>query len=89
MIYIMPGLLYSGLSFPNFRMDEYAEFFSQLMPISYAGDSLRDVLLLGYAPHLFNDCRSMILFGLISYLITIMIFTAKTLLRKESRSHAV
>ncbi len=29
MIYIMPGLLYSGLSFPIFDMNYYAEFWAR------------------------------------------------------------
>lgn len=84
LVYIMPGLLYSGLSFPNFRMNEYAATVSSLMPMTYAGDSLRDILILGYSPNLWKDCETMILGGLASYLIATGLFFIKTL-RREPR----
>ena len=77
LIYIMPGLLYSGLSFPNFVMNEYAEIISECMPMTYAGDSLRDILLVGYAPNFWHDFKSMIFGGLISMFVYTGIFCLK------------
>ena len=74
MLYIMPGLLYSGLSFPTFDMNEFARLYSSTMPMTYAGDNLRDILLIGHAPNLWQDFRSMLLGGTIGIFIALTIF---------------
>ena len=63
MLYIMPGLLYSGLSWPGFDMNQYAVAFAALLPMTYGADVLRDVLLMGYAPHLWHNYAIMLVGG--------------------------
>ena len=77
MVYIMPGLLYSGLSWPSFDMNEIAGFLSLLLPMTYAGDNLRDILLAGYAPALWTDCAKMLLGGCITGSIALGIFSLR------------
>ncbi len=60
MLYIMPGLLYSGLSWPAFDMGTYAAAFGALLPMTYAGDALRDIMLSGYAPDLARNVTIML-----------------------------
>ena len=43
-------LLYSGLSWPAFDMSDVASAIGMLMPMTYAGDTLRDILLSGSSP---------------------------------------
>lgn len=74
MLYIMPGLLYSGLSWPPFDMSTFAAAFGKLLPMTYVGDALRDVTLSGYAPDLAVNCRTMILAGLGCFLVATLIF---------------
>lgn len=74
MLYIMPGLLYSGLSWPSFDMTPLAHFLSRLLPITYAGESLRDILLTGYAPTLWADIRSMLLGALLTCTVAALVF---------------
>jgi ABC-2 type transport system permease protein len=69
LLYIMPGLLYSGLSWPAFHMNEFAVFFAALLPMTYGADNVRDLLLAGYAPALWQDTAYMILFGCICSLL--------------------
>lgn len=85
MVYIMPGLLYSGLSWPSFDMNEIAGFLSLLLPMTYAGDNLRDILLAGYAPALWTDCAKMLLGGCIAGNLALGIFSLRRrkALRKE------
>jgi ABC-2 type transport system permease protein len=66
MVYIMPGLLYSGLSWPSFSMNTVAYAVSFIMPMTRAGDNLRDIMLAGYAPVLWSDAAAMAVGGLIS-----------------------
>ena len=77
MVYIMPGLLFSGLSWPSFDMNEIAGFLSLLLPMTYAGDNLRDILLAGYAPALWTDCAKMLLGGCIAGSIAWGIFSLR------------
>lgn len=86
MLYIMPGLLYSGLSWPSFDMNEGALMFSLLLPMSYAGDTLRDVLLVGFAPRLWQDCGAMLLGGLLAGAAAFAIFLARC--RRRQRKEA-
>lgn len=63
MVYIMPGLLYSGLSWPAFDMSDVASAIGMLMPMTYAGDTLRDILLSGSSPDLWRNVRIMFFGG--------------------------
>ena len=60
MLYIMPGLLYSGLSWPALDMSTFAAAFGSLLPMTYAGDALRDIMLSGYAPDLARNVTIML-----------------------------
>jgi ABC-2 type transport system permease protein len=75
MVYIMPGLLYSGLSWPSFSMNNLAYVISFIMPMTRTGDTLRDILLAGYAPTLWSDCSAMVIGGIVSAAVAIGIFS--------------
>ncbi len=64
LLYVMPGLLYSGISWPQFAMNKFALFFSSLLPMTYVTDNLRDLLLAGYAPNLWHDIFIMMISGI-------------------------
>ncbi|SEJ59518.1 ABC-2 type transport system permease protein [Propionispira arboris] len=64
LLYIMPGLLYSGLSFPIISMEGFGRWYANTMPLTYAADSLRDLLLAGYAPDLFGDVSTLLGMGI-------------------------
>ncbi|VBB04984.1 Hypothetical protein LUCI_0190 [Lucifera butyrica] len=75
LLYIMPGLLYSGVSWPPFAMNHFAQFFSSLMPLTYMGDTLRDLLLAGYSPTLLKNIVIMFAGGSGLGLITGLVFS--------------
>lgn len=77
MVYIMPGLLYSGLSWPAFDMSEVASAIGMLMPMTYAGDTLRDILLNGSSPDLWRNVRIMFLGGLGCQMLAAVIFALR------------
>lgn len=45
-------------------MSNIASVLGMLMPMTYGGDTLRDILLNGTAPALYTNCKIMILGGL-------------------------
>ena len=63
LLYIMPGLLYSGLSWPDFYMSDVAAAIAQIFPMRHAADSVRDILLAGYAPALVSQSLQLLLMG--------------------------
>ena len=90
MLYIMPGLLYSGLSWPVFSMNAVAWWLSRLLPMTYTGDSLRDLMLAGSAPTLWSDIGQMLLIGAVMTLLAAGIFSFRRQrsYRKEDGEHA-
>ena len=74
MVYIMPGVLYSGLSWPPFDMSTVAAAFGKLLPMTYAGIALRDITLSGYCPELFTNCAVMVGAGIFCYVLATVIF---------------
>lgn len=77
LLYIMPGLLFSGLSWPQFAMNEFSRIFSALMPLTYMADALRDLLLVGYSPQLFQNVSIMFMSGIVLFFITLSIFSLR------------
>lgn len=77
MVYIMPGLLYSGLSWPAFDMSDVASAIGMLMPMTYAGDTLRDILLSGSSPDLWRNVRIMFFGGLGCQILAATIFALR------------
>lgn len=67
LLYIMPGLLYSGLSWPDFYMNDWAMAIAKIFPLWHAGDTVRDLLLAGYAPDLVRQVWQLSAMGAISY----------------------
>ncbi|ERT62478.1 ABC transporter permease [Megasphaera vaginalis (ex Srinivasan et al. 2021)] len=74
MVYIMPGLLYSGLSWPSFDMNTVAHVLSLTMPMAYVGDTLRDLSLNGMSPMLWSNCAYMIGIGIVCLVLATLIF---------------
>lgn len=77
LLYIMPGLLFSGLSWPDFAMTTFSHAVSALMPLTYIGDSLRDLLLAGYAPALPQHISILLGSGTVVVLATAAVFSRR------------
>lgn len=84
LLYLMPGLLFSGLSWPDFAMNTFCRFFSALMPLTYFADTLRDLLLAGYAPDFSKNLLIMFGSGSVLFLLTTVIFAKR---RKAVAGH--
>lgn len=67
--YIMPSVLFTGAIWPRVSMDSFSYFLSYIMPIAYAANDLRILLLRGYAPLLHQDILCLITFGTICLLL--------------------
>ncbi len=77
LLYIMPGLLFSGLSWPHLAMSHFSQAISSLMPLTYMADTLRDLLLAGYSPTLLKNIFIMFGSGSVLGLITIFVFSQR------------
>lgn len=77
LLYIMPGLLFSGLSWPQLAMNQFSQTVSSLMPLTYMADTLRDLLLAGYSPVLLKNLLIMLASGSGLYLLTTFTFSQR------------
>ncbi len=74
MAYVMPALLYSGMSWPKPWMNEYAIAISNAMPLSYFGDTLRDLSLRGSSVVFWDRTEAMLFYGALCFLVSVGIF---------------
>jgi ABC-2 type transport system permease protein len=77
LLYIMPGLLFSGLSWPHLAMNDFSQAFSALMPLTYMAEPLRDLLLAGYSPTLLKNIFIMFTSGTGLCLVTIFVLAQR------------
>lgn len=63
MLYIMPASLFSGFSWPFAAMNDFCRAFAALLPLSYIADPLRDLLLAGHTPALWQNIAILLLFN--------------------------
>ncbi|WP_427111877.1 ABC transporter permease [Megasphaera sueciensis] len=66
LLYIMPGLLFSGLSWPLLSMQGFGRWYAGIMPITYTADNMRDLMLAGYAPSLNDGIQALLIMGIIA-----------------------
>ena len=83
LLYIMPGLLFSGLSWPSFAMDPVAKTIAAFMPLTYTADAVRDLVLMGYSPQLAENLLILCTGGIVLTMISMKIFSRR-LLKLES-----
>jgi len=77
MLYIMPSYLFSGYSWPTLAMNDFSRTFSAFLPITYAADSIRDILLAGYSPSLLTNIAILLIFSLVFLSLSILIFSLR------------
>jgi len=84
MLYIMPSYLFSGYSWPLIAMNDFSRGFAAIMPITYAADAIRDILLAGYSPLLFRNVGILFTFGGVLFCLSCVIFSQyrKNILRR-------
>ncbi|MBQ1877168.1 MAG: ABC transporter permease [Selenomonas sp.] len=75
--YIMPGILYSGMSWPDFAMTTGAAIYAAFLPITYLAIPLRDIMLTGYAPQFWHDLGSLVLGGILARTLAVLIFRGR------------
>lgn len=83
LLYIMPGLLFSGLSWPKYAMNELSKAISATMPFSYTGESLRALILTNNTNNLTANIIHSYICALICFLLAILVLKAKILFLKR------
>jgi len=77
MLYIMPAYLFSGYSWPILAMNDFSKGFAAILPITYAADTLRDLLLAGYSPSLFINTTLLFIFGSVLFFLSSFLFSLR------------
>lgn len=65
--YIMPSVLFSGAIWPRYSMDWGSLLVSFFIPIGYAADDLRDLLVRGASPSLWADLSMLAVFAFLAF----------------------
>lgn len=78
LFYIMPAFLYSGYSWPHIAKNSFVYMYSLLLPMTYAADTIRDILLAGYSPELIWNSAILYAVGAGVGLLTIVICTQRS-----------
>lgn len=73
LLYIMPAFLYSGYNWPHIAKSSFVYAYSLLLPMTYAADTIRDILLAGYSPDLLLNSVVLYVAGSVVCLLTIVV----------------
>ena len=75
LLYMMPGLLYSGLSWPHSGMNELALKISYIMPLTYLGEPLRNLSIVGTDSFLASYVLKLVIAGMAFIFLSILAFS--------------
>jgi ABC-2 type transport system permease protein len=75
MTLMFPMMFLSGVFFPIQQMPWYMQDISRLLPLTYASDALRKVMVLGASiPQISTDLIVLIVFGIVMIAIALPVF---------------
>ena len=75
LLFIMPGMLYSGLSWPNEWLSNLPSVIRAIFPLTYLAIPMRDLSLTGWSDILLINIGILSIAGLAFYLITYLLLT--------------
>lgn len=61
--YSVPGFILSGHIWPRESMDMFSQLLSSFLPYTYFADTVREVIVAGYSPHLSSNLLTMLAIG--------------------------
>ena len=70
-LFIMSSFLCSGYSWPLFAMNDFGRAYAAFLPITYAAETVRDIMLVAYAPNLMHNSLVLLVFGGVCCLLSI------------------
>jgi ABC-2 type transport system permease protein len=75
MTLMFPMMFLSGVFFPVQQMPWYMQYLSRLLPLTYAADALRKVMVLGAGiPQITTELTVLIVFGIVMTSIALPVF---------------
>ena len=78
LLFIMPGMLYSGLSWPNEWLDQLPTLIRMIFPITYLAMPMRDLSLAGRSELLMHSAALFASVGLLLYGISYLLLLKKS-----------
>jgi len=82
-VWFFPSSILSGYTWPLISMPQMMQFLAALMPFTYFGDTVRDLLLKGEASLLWQNSVTLILMGLISMAAAVALNTVRLFLQEK------
>jgi ABC-2 type transport system permease protein len=72
-VFFIPSSILSGYTWPLIAMPEFFQNFSKILPFTYYGDTLRDILIKGESGFYQNSVVSLIVMIITSFIVTLVI----------------
>lgn len=63
LVYSVPGFILSGHIWPRESMDMFSQLMSYFLPYTYFADTVRDIIIAGYTPHLYSNLLTLLVIG--------------------------
>lgn len=73
-IYTVPAFVFSGYTWPQAAMDTFSQVISYAFPLTYVSNTVRELMLAGYSPVLYQNSFILFLFGIILTIIAILCY---------------
>lgn len=73
-IYTVPAFVFSGYTWPQAAMDTFSQVISYVFPLTYVSNTVRELMLAGYSPVLYQNSFILFLFGIILTSIAILCY---------------
>lgn len=83
LLYIMPGLLFSGLSWPSYAMNDISLLLAKAMPLYYTGDELRKLILAGSSSNLLHNVIALYSMAAIFFSLAFLILKVRLMMLKR------
>lgn len=86
LLYIMPGLLFSGLSWPSYAMNELSLLFAKITPLFYTGNELRKLILSGASVQLWHNVMCLYAMAAVFFLLSFIILKIRLAMQKNKEA---
>lgn len=75
--YAVPAFIFSGYTWPLQGMDTFSQILAHTFPLFYTGNTLRKIMVAGYAPELYRHVLALFVLGGIFLALSILIYVKK------------
>lgn len=73
----MPSFIFSGYLWPLEAMNGFSQAMAKIFPVTYAADTVRDIMIGGFSPTLYHNSFMLVMGGVLFYIIAVALFVRR------------